>query len=67
MTAQEFIAHREALGLSTSELAKLIGVHHSTLWRWEAEEQPVPQYAALIADLLLNISETTLARRYGLD
>lgn len=67
MTPSEFVQARLTLGLSIEGLSDLIGVSFSTVWRWETGAVPVPQYAALILDLLLQVQGTTLATRYGLD
>lgn len=67
MTAEEVTQARLSLGLSIEALADLMGVAFSTVWRWESGAVPVPRYAALILDLLLQVEGTTLARRYGLD
>ena len=42
MTGAEVTAEREALGLTTAELAALAGVHPQTPHRWEAGREPAP-------------------------
>lgn len=52
MTGAEVTAAREALGLTTAELAALAGVHPQTPHRWEAGREPAPvRIAGLLADL----------------
>lgn len=50
---------REALGLSTAGLARLLrmqGVHAArTVRRWEAGGQDIPGYAQVILDLALHV------------
>jgi len=49
MTPLEFKAAREKLGLTQSELAKLIGVSGArTIGKWENDERPIPRYAQVI-------------------
>ncbi len=55
MTPAALIAARIALGeacglkrpLGKSELARLIGVTHQTIWNWETGKVPVPRPASL--------------------
>src|SRR5258708_3428661 len=42
MTADELAARRQALGLSQSELARMLGVPRLTIWKWEHARQKVP-------------------------
>ena len=52
MTGAEVTAAREALSLTTAELADLAGVHPQTPHRWEAGREPAPvRIAGLLADL----------------
>lgn len=52
MTGAEVTAAREALGLTTAELAALAGVHPQTPHRWEASREPAPvRIGGLLADL----------------
>lgn len=52
MTGAEVTAAREALGLTTAELAALAGVHPQTPHRWEAGREPAPvRIGGLLADL----------------
>ena len=52
MTGAEVTAAREALGLTTAELAALAGVHPQTPHRWEAGREPAPvRIMGLLADL----------------
>ena len=44
MTPQELAERRRALGLTQTQLAARLGVDHSTLWRWEHDKQPVPDW-----------------------
>jgi len=38
MTGAELVATRERLGLSTVDVAKILLVNHSTVYRWERQE-----------------------------
>lgn len=52
LTGAEVTAAREALGLTTAELAALAGVHPQTPHRWEASREPAPvRIGGLLADL----------------
>lgn len=52
MTGAEVTAAREALGLTTAELAAIAGVHPQTPHRWEAGREPAPvRIMGLLADL----------------
>lgn len=52
MTGAEVTAAREALGLTTTELAAIAGVHPQTPHRWEAGREPAPvRIGELLADL----------------
>ena len=52
MTGAEVTAAREALGLTTAELAAIAGVHPQTPHRWEAGREPAPvRIGGLLADL----------------
>lgn len=42
MTPEEFKHRREELGLSQSELSRMLGVPRLTVWRWEHGRQAVP-------------------------
>lgn len=57
MTAAELRAHRRALGLSQLQLARALGVDHSTVFRWEQGTRAVPPLLALALE--------ALARRAG--
>ncbi len=41
MTAPELAAARAAAGLSRRQLALLMGVYDSTIWRWETGRSPI--------------------------
>jgi transcriptional regulator with XRE-family HTH domain len=43
------LAKRKHRKVSLNELARSIGVHRNTLWRWEQGDQPMPLYALLMA------------------
>ena len=42
MTPEEFRAARERLGLSAHGLARKLGVHPRTVFRWQDGTQPIP-------------------------
>lgn len=51
-------SYRETQGLSQAELARQLGVHYSTVSRWEAGNRPVPAHIALaLLTLAANPSE----------
>ena len=43
------LAKRKHRKVSLNELARSIGVHRNTLWRWEQGTQPMPLHALLLA------------------
>lgn len=47
MTPADLTAWREANSLSQSELARLLGVDHATVWRWEHGKTAVPPFLHL--------------------
>jgi transcriptional regulator with XRE-family HTH domain len=47
MTADDLIQWRTANSLSQSELARLLGVDHATVWRWEHNRTAVPPFLHL--------------------
>lgn len=47
MTPADFRAAREALGLSIADLAAILRVDQSAVYRWEAGEREVPGPARL--------------------
>jgi transcriptional regulator with XRE-family HTH domain len=55
MTPTEFKAARLRLGLGTPRMARVLGVGHSTILRWQTGQSPVPhdvatRLAAILAD-----------------
>lgn len=69
MTPAEFTAARTALNLKNPELARLLGVHHSIVYRWESGETPIPRTVEIILTELqasagfrkrLGISQSTM-------
>lgn len=50
---QTFRDQRQALGLSQAELAAKLGVHQTTISRFENDGLPVDQRTALAMDALL--------------
>lgn len=47
MTGPELRTERHRLGWSQSLLAEALGVHWTTVWRWEAGRTPVPPWVPL--------------------
>ena len=47
MTANEFIAWRESLGLSRAEAARRLGLHANSMTNYEHERTDIPLYIAL--------------------
>lgn len=43
MTGTELRTARQRLGWSQSRLAEALGVHWTTVWRWEHGRSPIPQ------------------------
>jgi DNA-binding transcriptional regulator YiaG len=58
MTAADLIAWREANSLGQSELARLLGVRHSTIFRWETGRSAIPPFLGLALSAL-NLGPTT--------
>jgi len=48
MTGDEFHDARLTLGVSTDELAKIVGVSRRSAFRYDASEWPVPRPLALL-------------------
>lgn len=59
MTAPEFATALQSLGISHTWLAERLGVSRITSYRWSKGELPVPQYAAVYIELLIE----SLAKR----
>lgn len=47
MTPADLAAWRETNGLSQSDLARALGVDHSTVWRWEHGRGDIPPFLHL--------------------
>lgn len=52
MKGIDFATKRMALGLTQSDVARIMGVQVCAVSRWENHHTPTPQYAAVIIDLL---------------
>ena len=59
MNGREFHNYRYDLGWSQAYFAQLIGVHPSSIWRFEHDKAPIPRLVAL----LLRIASLTDANR----
>lgn len=46
MTGPELTAIKQQLGMKSAALAKILGVHWTTISRWEHGHVPIPQIAA---------------------
>jgi len=44
---------RQRLGLTLVELGARLGVHHMTIWRWEAGKVRIPPPCAQLLELLV--------------
>ena len=51
---------RENAGLSRAKLAEILGVHRTTVFRWEEERVDMPKHSQVFCSLYFNGS-TTLA------
>ncbi len=66
MTKSDLISMRAALSMSQAELADAVGVHKSTVLRWESGETPIPKMLELamqtlgVGDKLGTVSELTV-------
>lgn len=47
MTGNDIKAFRDRWGMTQVALAARLGVNHSTVWRWEHDEYPIPARIAL--------------------
>lgn len=47
MGASEVTSIRTGLGLSYEQLGAVLGVHRTTVWRWEQATTPVPKATAM--------------------
>jgi len=57
---------RHALGLTQTQFAQLIGVHHITVSRWErGVASPTPWQMGLISSLVAQPDIETLMLKYG--
>lgn len=56
----EFRAALEAVKLSRSELATLLKVERSTVWRWFSGDREIPHYAMLILSALAGAAPAEL-------
>lgn len=61
--ATEAIRLREALGLNTAEMSSLLGVHPTTYYRWEANDQSVKD--PLQRNILLYIDSRCKDKKLG--
>ncbi len=52
MTKTQLKRLREKRGLSHGELAEQIGVHRTTVYRWEAGLKPFPRWAQKLLTLM---------------
>src|SRR5208283_4753123 len=55
MTAQSIKQTREALGLSQTELASLLGVHSQTISNWERSTHIPTEWQSRILDVISNV------------
>lgn len=52
MTGPEFRTALEAVGMKPAAFGAFIGVNRATVFRWLADELPVPLYARRVLELL---------------
>lgn len=60
MTGAQFAALRQSIGLSGPELAAVLGVDRSTVYRWESGDSPIPA-AVPLALLTIRRHRTEMA------
>lgn len=53
MTATEFQAMREALGMTQAELGRQLGKHRNTIGKYESGDRPIPYTVAQLLPYLL--------------
>lgn len=47
MKPEQFINYRERFNLNRLQMARQLGVSHTTVMRWERGERPIPVYVEL--------------------
>jgi DNA-binding transcriptional regulator YiaG len=52
MTPEEIRSHREALGMTQGQIARLAGVDNRTWRRWECAEREMPEPVARLLRLM---------------
>ncbi len=60
MTPAEIIANRVGLGFSVKDLAAYMGVHHRTVYYWEAGRAKPPEWLAESFDDLWDITDEAI-------
>jgi transcriptional regulator with XRE-family HTH domain len=50
--ATSLTQRRERLRISQADLARIAGVHKSTVWRWESGQRRVPHWVDILLDTL---------------
>lgn len=57
MTAEEFHAMRDELGITVSDLARVFGIERRTIQRWQKGEARIPPYVELALERLAQLVE----------
>ena len=60
MTPKELKEHREKTGFSQAGYARHLGITPTTLWRYEAEKAPIPNWLIKIVELEKQIISISL-------
>ena len=62
MSKDEFKKSRQSVGHTQASLAKAIGVHLRTVWRWELGETIIPKVVELALRYIAEHAELTRTR-----
>lgn len=65
MTGSELKRLREKLGLDAFQFSVLLGVHRSSIYRWESSDSP--KIDPLQRELLLSLQEQKISKAIGAD
>ena len=67
-TPEHLQADLVTIGLTQAQLARLLAVHASTVWRWQQGHKPVPEAVALLLETMCEQPSTAarILKRTGI-